>query len=559
MRSSIDPRTERRHPTYMPVRTVLAAALFAILAAAAGEANPPFPVKPRLVVLIAIDQFRYDYLTRYDSEYTGGLHRLLTEGAVFANANLAHYPSVTAVGHATMLTGAMPALTGIVGNNWHERETGRTVTSVSDSSERQLGGSDSEASSPRRLLVSTVGDEMKMADPACRVIGISIKDKAAILPSGHMADGAYWFDSKTASFVSSTYYFRELPAWVKAFTDSHLVEEYEGREWNYFGNNLKIPAENGAKLARALYFSPFGNELVERFAERAIEAEKLGQRGTTDLLTVSFSSIDAVGHETGTESPKVHDLAIQADRTIGRMFEYLDRLVGLKNVLVVLTADHGIADMPERMATDKMPGGRVKDSDLSAAAQTALERKYGPGKWVANIFDGALYLNSSLLESQRAKPGEAQEIVADALMRIPHVFRVYTREQLRRGQIPEDTVSRVVSRSLHWTRSGDVQVILDPHWVRPATNTGHDTPFSYDTHIPLIFRGAGIKPGLYYQNVALNDLAPTLSSMLSVQTPSGSVGRVLHEMLAMPAAAPAVRAGTRSFSAPAAARASSPR
>jgi predicted AlkP superfamily pyrophosphatase or phosphodiesterase len=518
----------------MRLRNILTIVVVGVLAVGASFAGPVFRDRPKLVVLIAIDQFRYDYLTQYEREFTGGLRLLLTEGAVFANAKLAHYPSVTAVGHSTMLTGATPALSGIVGNEWYDRETGKRVTNVSDSTVRLLGGSDVEGASPRRLMVSTVGDEMKRTDPGCRVIGISIKDRASILPSGHLADGAYWFDTKTGTFVSSTYYFSALPAWVKAFADSHVVEGYAGREWKFFGEVLRMPAEPGAKLANALYFSPFGDEIVERFAERAVEAEKLGQRGTTDLLTVSFSSIDAVGHQTGPNSPKVHDLVLQADQAIGKMFDYLDRTVGLKNVLVILTSDHGVVELPEK-AAGRMPGGRVLDADLLKQANAVLEKKYGPGKWAAMISDGAIFLNNALMESQNVNAGEAQEMAAAALQRIPHVFRVYTHEQLRRGQIPQDELSRTMSRSFNWIRSADLQVILDPHSTRPATNSGHDTPFSYDTHIPLMFLGPGIKPGLYYQNVELNDLAPTVSSLLSVPTPSGSVGRVLTEILPNPA------------------------
>ncbi|HWB87488.1 MAG TPA: alkaline phosphatase family protein [Bryobacteraceae bacterium] len=515
----------------MRLRSIVTTVILALLATAASQANPPFPAKPKLVVLIAIDQFRYDYLTRYERELTGGLHRMLVEGAVFANANLAHYPSVTAVGHSTMLTGATPALSGIVGNQWFDRTTGKAVSSVSDSEVRLLGGSDGEASSPRRLLVSTVGDEMKRVDPGCRVIGISIKDRAAILPSGHRADGAYWLDTSTGTFVSSTYYFPALPLWVKAFTDSHVLDAYEGREWKFFGNVMRMPQQAGGPLAKALYYSPFGNDVVEQFAEHAIDAEKLGQRGTTDLLTVSFSSIDAVGHQTGPDSPKVHDLVLEEDQTVGRMLDHLDKVVGLKDVLLILTADHGVAEMPQNTAAARMPGGRLKDADLLSAAQTALEQKYGPGKWTVAAFDGAIFLNETLMESKYLNAGEVQEVAAGALERIPHVFRVYTRQQLRRGQVPQDKLSRVLSGSFNWTRSADLQVILDPYWVRSSTNTGHDTPFSYDTHIPLIFMGTGIQPGMYYQNVELNDLAPTLSSLLSVQTPSGSVGRALYEIL----------------------------
>jgi hypothetical protein len=206
-------------------------------------------------------------------------------------------------------------------------------------------------------------------------------------------------------------------------------------------------------------------------------------------------------------------------------------------VLVVLTADHGVAELPETAPAGKMPGGRLQDADLGAAAEAALERKFGAGKWVTSVLDGAVYLDPALIEKKRVSAADVQNAAADALLNLPHVFRVYTREELRHGLIPQDNVSRMVSRSLNWSRSGDLQVILEPHWVRPARNTGHDTPCAYDTHNPLIFLRAGVKPGQYFQNVELNDLAPTLASLLSVQSPSGSVGRVLYEVIAPPPAA----------------------
>ena len=525
---------------------VIGFGLAAIIAAAIAQ---PFPPRPKLVVLIAVDQFRYDYLTRFESEYKGGFRHLLDHGAVFANANLAHYPAVTAVGHAVMLTGASPALSGIVGNNWYDRKVGKNVSSVSDSAERQLDGNGAGAS-PRRLLVSTVGDELKLADPTSRVIGLSLKDRAAILPSGHMADAACWYDTRTGTFVSSTYYFKELPSWVKSFNDSRMVEKYAGAEWKFSGGSRRMPANSGPKLANEVDSSPFGNELLEALAERAIDSERLGRRSATDLLTVSFSSIDAVGHQTGPLSPEVHDLVVRLDGTLERLFLHLDQTVGLRNVLVVLTADHGAVDLPERMSSDRMPGGRILDSQLAATVQARLAQQYDAGAWVQSINDGAMFLNSGLIRARNLNEEAVQDDAAAALAAEPQVFRVYTRHQLRRGELPKDALSETLSASLNWARSADLQVILDPYWVRPATNISHDTPFAYDTHIPLIFMGPSIRPGLYFQNVKLNDLAPTLASLLSVQTPSGSTGRVLYEILPQPAAPAAshasqpVKAGT---------------
>lgn len=511
---------------------VMGFGLATMIAAGIGR---PFPPRPKLVVLVAVDQFRYDYLTRFESEYKGGFRRLLDQGAVFANANLAHYPAITAVGHSVMLTGASPALSGIIGNNWYDRTAGKNVSSVSDSSERQLGGTGTGAS-PRRLLVSTVGDELKLADPASRVIGLSFKDRGAILPAGHMADAAYWYDTQTGAFVSSTYYFKDVPSWVQSFNDSRMVEKYAGAEWKFPGGSRKMPAEPGPKLANAVDFSPFGNELLEAFAERAIDSERLGQRGATDLLTVSFSTIDAVGHQTGPLSPEVHDLAVRLDGTLERLFLHLDKTIGLRNVVVVLTADHGAVDLPERMTSDRMPGGRILDSQLAAMVQARLERQYGSGTWVQAINDGAMYLNAELIRARKLNEADVQDDAAAAILAAPHVFRIYTHHQLRRGELPGDALSETLAASLNWARSADLEVILEPYWVRPATNTGHDTPFAYDTHIPLIFMGPAIRPGLYFQNVKLNDLAPTLASLLSVQTPSGSTGRVLYEILPQPAA-----------------------
>ncbi len=490
----------------------------------------------RLVLLIAIDQFRYDYLTRFRNEYKGGLDHLLRDGANFVNANLEHYPTVTAIGHSTMLTGATPKISGIVGNDWYDRESGKTVTSVSDASTQIIGGSGGTGASPRRLLVSTVGDEMKRSHrDHPKVIGISLKDRSAILPSGHMADAAYWYDNKTGDFVSSTYYFQDLPNWVQAFNKRHPADSYAGMEWRFEPASrsgvFKMPTDPGAKLAAAVYSSPFGNELLEKFAEEAVRQEKLGQRDSVDLLTLSFSSNDAVGHSFGPDSPRVHDMCIRTDRELGKLFAFLDQSIGMQHIVVVLTADHGVMPVVEQLQQDRMPGGRMTNATLFDPMRQALVAHFGAGEWLLNTAGSSPYLNLKLVTEKGLDRGEVERVAAAAISSIPHVSRVYTRQQLLLGATSGDKLSERVVRSFNMARSGDLEVLLDPYWIRGATGTTHGTPYSYDSHIPLIFMGPGIRAGRYARPVALNDVAPSLSTLLDVETPSGSVGRPLSEMM----------------------------
>jgi len=492
------------------------------------------PRRPKLVMLIAIDQFRYDYLPRFRGEYTGGLARLLDRGASFVSAYLEHYPTATAVGHSTMMSGATPALSGVVGNEWYDRATGSEVTSVSDETVQLLGAAGT-GSSPHRLLVSTIGDELKRSGSVnSKVIGLSLKDRAAILPSGHMANAAYWFDHATGNFVSSTFYFPTLPSWVEAFNSRHEAAKFAGKVWLPAGagqTERRIPNQPGAKLNNALYASPFGNDLLVSFAEQAIEAEQLGMRGATDLLTVSFSSNDAVGHAFGPDSPEVHAVALGVDRSIGRLFAFLDQKVGLDNMLIILTADHAVSPSPEVLEAQKMPGGRVQ-GDFYAPIQRALEQRYGSGKWLESTAGGAPYLNYKLIAEKRLDLDEVTRTASLAMVSAPHVARVYPRQQLITARGPADIVDARVMRSFCAGRSGDLAVVLEPYWLRGGkSGTTHGTPYNYDSHIPLIFMGHGIRPGRYYSSTALNDLAPTVAAMLDVEIPSGSVGRVLNEII----------------------------
>ena len=485
------------------------------------------PKKPKLVLAIVVDQFRYDYLTRYRAEYKAGLNRLLTQGAVFTNANYVHVPTITAVGHSTFLSGATPAISGIVGNEWYDRDEAAHVTSVSDAKTQLVGGA-GEGSSPNRLLVSTIGDELKIADGGkSRVIGVSLKDRAAILPSGHMAEGAFWLDVQSGNFVSSTYYYQDLPGWAKEFNAPHPADKYRGARW--LNHTL---AADGARLYSALESTPFGNELVEAFAERALAGEQLGKHEFTDLLTVSFSSNDYVGHSFGPDSPEAHETALATDRVLEKLFQAVERQAGAGNFLVVFTADHGVSPTPEVNAARKMPGGRIDPKVLLAAVRESLVRKYGEGEWVAGAWGLAIYLNQGLVARKNLDLGEVERTAAAAVQALPHVFRVYTMQQMMQGGGLADSITVKVANGFHLRRGPDVELIPDPYWmVGTGTGTGHETPYSYDTHVPVIFMGAGIRPGRYNMSILVNDIAPTLATMLDIETPSGSIGRVLTEIL----------------------------
>ncbi len=517
------------------------ACFFSLLASSPAATAP----RPKLVVGIVIDQFRYDYLTRFRSDYHGGLDQLMSRGAMFTNAFYAQVPTVTAVGHSIFMSGAMPAVSGIVGNAWYDRAEQKLVTSVCDWNVTVVGApgepkrdkcTDADPSSPRRFLVSTVGDELRIAHEDSKVIGISIKARSAILPSGHRANAAFWFDDVTGNFISSTFYMNELPAWVQSFNERKLPAHYSERKWEgfpkwSFHGTSAAPYKN-------IPAGPWGNELIEQFAEQAIASEKLGARGATDLLTISFSSNDYVGHAVGPDAPEVRDMAIRTDQQLGKLFAAIDRQVGLKNVVVVLSADHGVAATPDQDRAEKMPGGYISAS-FAKAVQSALADKLGQADWLIPAGETSLYLNRAALQNAKTSDGkpateeEVYRIAREALLSDSqlHVARVYTREQLDNG-IAGDFISRAAMNGYYPARSGDIFVILEPNYIPGSHGTSHFSPYAYDRHVPVLFMGPGITPGRYDMTIQINDIAPTVATLLSIQTPSGSSGRVLTEMLA---------------------------
>ncbi len=508
--------------------------LSVLLCASALVAAPATPARPKLLVAVVIDQFRYDYLTRFSSGYRAGFARLLKEGAVYTNAHYIHFPTVTAVGHSTVLTGATPSVSGIIGNEWFDRETGRDVTSVSDGATMLVGGKPgAHGSSPRRLLVSTLGDEMKIAGIASKVVGISIKDRSAILPGGHMADAAYWFDDSAGHFVTSTYYMAALPAWVGEVNANGADASYRGKSWTAVDARpgdapfCVYGASDRASACGSIDATPFGNDMLEAFAERAIVAEKLGAHAGADVLTVSFSSNDYVGHAWGPDSPRVRDISLRTDLVLGRLLAFLDRRIGAGKYVMVLTGDHGVAPVPETNEQRKMPGGRLEPAKLTAAVESALETRFGAGHWILSSAAGAIYLDYAALAARHFDPAEARRVAASAARLFPHIARVYTRDEMMVGADSEDPLGRAVRNGFYAPRSGDVFIIPEPYYMFTARGTTHGTPYGYDRHVPVIFYGAGIAAGRHRENIAVNDIAPTLAALFDVEPPSGAFGGVL--------------------------------
>lgn len=541
---SLENRPVPCHPILLSTILSLTRIKRVLLSLLIATATPPVwsadaPKKPRLVLAIVIDQFRYDYLLRFRQDYTAGLKRMLEQGAVFTDAHFLHAATVTAAGHSTFLSGATPSVSGIIANEWFDRSSGQSVTSVFDPKSKLVGGvPGAPGSSPRRMLVSTVGDEIKMQGIDSRVIGVSIKDRSAILPVGHMADGAYWYDSDSNHWVTSTYYRAELPDWVRKLNGENGYQRYLGAKWLPFDATddsaapfCTMVAGTEVRFCGGLEATPWGNEMIEEFAERAISSEDLGHHSGADLLAVSFSSNDYVGHAVGPDDRAVRDISIRTDRLLGKLLDFVDARVGLGNTIVVLTADHGVAPVPEVNQARKMPGGRLSEPRLSKKISEALTKRYGSGKWLLAGSPYTPYLNLDLMQTRKLDPAEVERVAAQAASTEDNIARVYTRHDLLSGQVQRDDIGRAVSLGFYGPRSGDLFVLQEPYYLFEATGTSHGTPYGYDTHVPVIFLGPGIKARSFPSRIAVNDIAPTLAAILEVEQPSGSIGRVLSEML----------------------------
>jgi predicted AlkP superfamily pyrophosphatase or phosphodiesterase len=537
------------------------------------------------VLLIAVDQFRQDYLERFGDLFgRNGFKRLMRDGAVWEQAHYDHTPTYTAPGHATMMTGAYPAETGIVGNEWIERETNKRITSVSDTTVKSLGGNANEsAASPRRLMTSTVGDELRLAtNDRSKVIGISVKDRSAILPAGRHANAAYWFSAASGNMVSSTYYFPGLPAWVSDFNNKRPADKFFNARWDRLSPESEYlkragpdapPWENigrvsgdtnafphtitggatapGPQFYSALDYTPFSNDLLVQFAQEALVNEKLGQDDDTDVLTLSFSANDYVGHRYGPYSQEVMDIALRVDRSIGTFLDFIDSKVGLRNTIVIFTADHGVAPIPEHAAALGLDGARLRGEDVLSAVRTAITARYNPkgttpdptadyiytydfgGRLQPAFINGNIYFNYAALQRDGVSLDEVTRVARDAVLTMRGIARAFTRAQLLQGAVSiTDPIERRVVHGFYPARSGDVVVIAEPYkYLGDAIPATHGTPYAYDTHVPLIIVAPGLIPGRYYDRASPADIAPTISALLKTTQPSSAVGRILIEAI----------------------------
>lgn len=520
--------------------------------APAAPVAPP-AARPKLVVAIIVDQFRYDYLQRFRSDYTAGLKRLVDQGAVFDEAHYIHAGTETAPGHSTFLSGATPSVSGIVANEWYDRKLKVSVTSVEDPTTKVVGGvPDTVGASPANLMVETLGDEIRKRNTetgaASRIIGVSFKDRAAILPGAKSADGAYWWDVNANTWVTSTYYMKSLPGWVADINRSRPWARALGEQWMPLDAKKSdkpfctmVAGVADIRYCSTLMATPWGNELIEEFAERAIVEEKLGRHDGTDLLTVSFSSNDAVGHAVGPDAPEVRDISRRTDILLGKLLDTLDKSVGLNNVVLVLTADHGVAPMAPVDGAPPVPGakgGRLSTAKLAKTVQDALTKQFGAGDWVEANTGTMMVLRRSLADKLGADWVKVQQAAAEAARTMPHIARVYTDADFQQpaGAYADD-IEEAMRRSYYHGRSPDLMILAEQYYNFDPAQAVHGTPYEYDTHVPVIFFGAGIKPGHYADKIAPNDIAPTLAEIVGVPAPSGAVGHALRQVLALPATA----------------------
>lgn len=492
------------------------------------HAQPPAAPSqaPTLVLAIIVDQMRYDYLTRFDAEYTGGLRRLLDEGAVFTNANYEAAPTVTAVGHATFLSGATPSVSGIAGNAYYSRADGKQIESITDDQVTPLG--DTAGASPHRLLVTTIGDELKFSGTGSKVFGVSLKNRAAILPAGRSADGAFWL-GENGEMASSSWYFDALPDYAVNFNTPNPASRYRGVEWM----GRVLPETMDDRFFTMLDTTPFADQIVLDFALLLMREENLGADEQTDLLTVSFSATDYLGHGFGTETPMMRAMALEVDRRIGELMTAAEQQAGAGRVLLVLTADHGASISPDDNAAQQLPGGRYDIRTERAAVEAALTDAFGPASWIEGTGELSIYLRRDPIPGRSIALVDMERVAAATLRQQPHMSRVYTRSELEGPAVGGDRIDQRIRNGFNQQHSGDLIFIHEPGWMSRATGTTHGTPYAYDTHVPLIFWGpAGlIKPGTYHRDAAVHDIAPTLSTLLRIARPSGALGRTLDEII----------------------------
>jgi len=518
--------------------------------------------QPKLVIGIVVDQMRWDYVNRFKPFFSSnkGFLRFLNEGATCNNTMIPYVPTVTACGHTCVYTGSVPSIHGITGNSWFDNVKQKTVYCVEDNSVQTVGSTNNSAGqmSPVNVWTSTIGDELKLASNfKSKVYGISIKDRGAIIPAGHAADGAFWYDSKTGNFISSTYYSKTLPAWVSNYNALHRPDSLYNKNWNlslpnavyeancdtdenayestpfgkdakHFPYNLKeFIGKDYGKIAN----TPYGNDLVVEMAKQALINEHLGADSITDMLAISFSSPDYIGHAFGPDSWETLDGYIKLDETMAGLFTFLDQKVGKDNYTVFLTADHAVANIPAFAKKHNIPGDNYDDGALKTDVIACLNSNNLSPKLISAVSEYNIYYNHAIMDSLNVTYEKLTNIITNYLEKKSLVLQVVENRKAAIAPIPQSMREKIVNGYTP-QRSGDLMLVTKSGVVDGyPTGTSHGVLYNYDAHIPLLWYGAGIKKGAINGITYMTDIAPTLSTLLGIQMPSGSIGKPILELL----------------------------
>ncbi|MBU2997163.1 alkaline phosphatase family protein [Cellulophaga baltica] len=516
---------------------------------------------PKLVVGIIVDQMRFDYVTRFWDQYgDGGIKRLVNDGFNCKNNHFNYAPTYTGPGHASVYTGTTPATHGIIANNWYDKKLDESVYCVQDDSFNSVGTeTDAGKMSPFRNNVTTITDELRLHNQMkSKVIAVAIKDRGAVLPGGHTANGAYWFNGKNeGNWVTSSFYMNELPKWVKDFNNSNVAEGYK-KPWNtlkniasYTDSGLDSNAYEGLFKGEAnsafphdlpalweengqfdiIKATPYGNSITADFALAALEGEKLGTDAITDFLAISFSSTDYVGHKFGVNSKEIEDTYIRLDVDLQRILNTLDEKVGKGEYTVFLTADHGAVDVPSYLKDQKVPAGYVDNNQIKAKLDEFVKYNYGTTDIVKNISNGQIFLDHKIVKNLDLSLSEIEEQLAKEIMSYGICNRVYTGEQMWNNEYTKGIPS-ILQMGYNQERSGDVLLVYKPDYISySTTGSTHGSAYSYDTHVPLLFFGKGINKGETYERTEIPDIAPTIASLLGVEFPSGTTGNPISKVI----------------------------
>ncbi|MBI1343640.1 MAG: alkaline phosphatase family protein [Terrimonas sp.] len=513
--------------------------------------------RPKLVVGIVVDQMRWDYLYRFNDRYSaGGFKRLLGDGFTCENTFIPYAQTVTAAGHTCVYTGSVPAIHGIMGNEWYDKSLGRSVYCTEDETVKTIGGSDkADPESPRNLWASTICDELKLATNfRSKVIGIAIKDRGGILPAGHAADAAYWYDTKSGNWVTSTYYREALPAWVTGFNNRKIVDSFYRLNWNTlyplhsyqqsdrddaayegkfgFEDKPVFPHQLSAMAGKSyslITSTPYGNSMTLDFARKAVENEQMGRDDITDFLAVSISSTDYVGHQFGPNSIEIEDTYLRLDRDLASFFAFLDQKVGKGNYTVFLTADHGVAHNPGFLQEHKIPAQTLTAS--SSSIVKAVEEKFHVKNCILDAANYQFYLNDKAIDSAGADKEKIREFIVQTLNANPDVLIAFDTQKIAEVNLPE-RVREMFVNGFNTKRGGDIQVVLKPgYFFGGKTGSTHGSWYPYDAHIPLVWMGWGINKGKSNTEHYMTDIAPTLAALLHIQMPNGAIGRPIPELM----------------------------